>query len=373
MGDWRFVLTDTSGNNVADLVGAAGRKVTWNLDNAATASFTIPGTVPVASLIYETANDLVVYSPSGGKKFRGRLGASGDDVSSGGHTSNFSAVDYRGFLARRFIWPGSTTAWTAIEQTSIAWTMIADSQATTGGSLGITDHSVASGITRTVTNTVGDEILTRISEIGNFTDGFDWEIDADLSFRTYYPWRGNTNGITLAYGAEIVSFRRSVDTSTFASAVRYSGDNSLTPATAVATTFGAAGRWEIQVGDTTILNQPILNNKATFELAKDGVIAPTYDVVLRPGWWTPDLLWLGDVATLSLRSGRLDFLGNLRVQSIALDIGDNGGETVTVTFGGVPFTGAPTAPQAVSAQQFSASVAQTISDLVSRVRSLERR
>ena len=333
MGQWEFELLDTVGDALGSLSVAKSRKVTWYLDDAAKASFTIDGLHPQAELISETATDLRVYDPDHTVRFRGRMGSSNDDVSAAGHISNLTAVDYRGFLARRTIWPTSTQSWLTTEQTAIGWQLINESQALPGGALGITDGSSATGITRSPVYASGAAISKTITDLGNLASGFDWEIDPNLSFNTFYPQRGIDPGITIAYGAEIASFRQTIDTGTFATAIRYSGDQSLVEQVVTTTTFGAAGRWEIQIGDPSILNQSILNNRAQWELLKDQVLTPSYELTLRPGWWTPDLLWLGDTVTLVLKSGKINVNKPFRIVRVDVTQGDDGGQVVVLGCG----------------------------------------
>ena len=59
MSDWRFVLATTAGDHIAELSGATARTITWNLDSPATASFNIPGTMPVASRWLMLCNKVV--------------------------------------------------------------------------------------------------------------------------------------------------------------------------------------------------------------------------------------------------------------------------------------------------------------------------
>jgi hypothetical protein len=337
VGDWRFVLVNSNdGSNIAGLTAAKTRKVIWYLDAACTASFVLPGTHPQALPILETQTDLKVFDDTGALRFRGRLGSSTDDVSDAGHVCNFSAVDYRGFLDRRTFWPTSTLTFSGVEQVSIAWQIITDTQALAGGDLGITlGSSPATGVVRSAAYPVGTSLGQTLKAIGDVSSGFDWEIDQNLAFNTYFPLRGRNPGLTLAYGAQITSFKRTVDTSTFANAIRYSGDAALIPVVAELGAYGAGGRWELQSGDVTIFDQSTLNAKATYELAKDSALDPSYAVVLKPGWWTPDVLWLGDVATLVLNSGRLAVNNQYRVNQVEVDQGDDGGQIVTLTFGPV--------------------------------------
>lgn len=359
MADWRFGLVNSDDDSAIGALGAAtSKKVTWVLDDSASASFNMDGTHPQAALIEEITTDLVVYDPGGVKRFRGRMGASTDDVSTAGHACTFSAVDYRGFLnSARILWPGNTDLFTSVDQALIAWTLIADSQALPGGDLGITRGlGQTTGVLRDRTYDEGSQLGDLLTQLGDVDDGYDWEIDANLAFNIFYPQRGNSGGGQyLDYGGRVLSFKRAIDPSTFGNAIRESGDDSLTPVTAVGS-FGAAGRWERQIGDTSILDQPTLTERATADLATSETINPSYTVVLKPGWWSPDVLWLGDTVTFLAKSGRLNINAEYRITQVEVDVGDDGGETVTLTIGPVIF-----------------DEAQELASALQRLGSLERR
>ena len=146
-----------------------------------------------------------------------------------------------------------------------------------------------------------------VDQLATTAGGFDYEIDADLAFNIYYPQRGAVTAVVLEYGSTVLSAQRTLDTSTFANVIAYSGDSSLSTVEVQATTFGAAGTWESAVGDTAILDQTTLMLKAEYELAKDEILGPSYSLVLnnQSGWWTPDTLWLGDTALVVVNSGRI--------------------------------------------------------------------
>jgi hypothetical protein len=334
---WHFVLVETDGTPIGELTAAKAKKVIWPLDAAATASFTIDGLHPQALLPQELSTDLIVYDDAGVLRFRGRLGSSGDQVDTTGHLSTFSAVDYRGFMGRRILWPGNTATFTTVDQSLILWTLIHDSQMLTGGNLGITRGiGATTGITRTFTFTVGSTIDSLAQQIAAVTDGFEYEIDAHLAFNVFYPHRGIARTVVLDYGGTVLKVARALDTSKFANALRYSGASTLTPVTAESSSFGPAGRWETQIGDTSILDQPHLVLKADYELANDEVPDPSYALTLRSGWWNPDKVWLGDTANVVVKSGRLNVVTTQRIAQVEVDLGDDAGERVILTVGPVP-------------------------------------
>lgn len=293
------------------------------------------GLDPQAAEIAELSTDLVVWRDST-RYFRGRLGPSGDDLDGTKHTASFTANDYRGMLARRIIWPGSTVAFSQVEQTTIAWTLINDSQ--TLGSWGITKGDGVGGtnVKRDRNYDVGSVIGQMLDELGRVDSGYEWEVDANLAFNVWRQ-RGSPIADPVVYGRDITGVKRTVDTSKFANAVRYSGADGVTPATAVQTP-GPEGRWEIQVGDTSLQEAATVAAKATWELAVDAVVTPSYTVTMAPGWWAPTRVWLGDTIRLIVKSGRLNVDITDRVTQIEVDLDDNGKETVTLTIGRPPVT-----------------------------------
>ena len=113
---WTFVLggAPPSGVEERELTAARGRTITWRLDGACTAQFTIDGRHDEAAQVAELATDLHVYDEQGVKRFRGRIGPESDDIGPNTHTSQFTAIDYRGMLAYRQTGAAGAiyTAWT---------------------------------------------------------------------------------------------------------------------------------------------------------------------------------------------------------------------------------------------------------------------
>lgn len=340
-GRWQFLVVTTTGSGLEEITSAKSRKVTFDLYKGASASFTINGLDPQAAIPQEIADDLVCLRDTR-RLFLGRLGATDDTLDGTGHQTTFAAVDYRGMLDRRIIWPGSRTTFAQVDQRDIAWSLITDTQnlGTVGGgginssSLGITTSSVPTGVKRDRTYNEGDTIGTLLTDLSLVVGGFDWEVDAFKSFNIFYPLRGKPSGAgaVLSYGGNVSQVTRTIDTSTFANAIRYSGATGIPAAVAVARP-GPEGRWEKQVGDTTVVLASTLVEKAAYELALDSTILPSYQVTLTGGWWTPELVWLGDYVTLVVKSGRLNITATLRVVTIDVTIDDTGHEVVVLTLG----------------------------------------
>jgi hypothetical protein len=137
----------------------------------------------------------------------------------------------------------------------------------------------------------------------------------------------------LDYGGRVLRVQRTVDTSKFATSVRYTGADGLAAETTELSSFGAAGRWEATVGDSTITDATTLMAAAQAELGRDAEVDPSYELTLKPGWWTPDVFWLGDTCKLVVKHGRLNVNTTQRATQIQVTVGDDGGEVDVITVG----------------------------------------
>lgn len=333
---WDLILTLPDGTKLADLTGAVGRKPTFRLGEPSSLDWGMNGFDPSAKLVEELATDVVAYR-DGVPLLRTRVGASSDDLAGDRHDTTFTGIDYRGVLVRRTLWPGSTPSFTGEDQASIAWDLISDSQALPGGDLGITPGvGATTGVLRDRTYEEGKKLSEAIDQLAQVDGGFDWDIGPDLAFNAYYPARGALKDFVVHHNITTSGIKRTVDPSSYANAVRHSGaDGGPTPVTRTVADLASRreGRWESQVGDTDVTVASTLAEKADWLLSESSVIRPSYTATLAPGVWDgPSTLWLGDTCRLVIRSGRLDVDTTVRVFEIAISIGDDGGETVEVTF-----------------------------------------
>jgi microcystin-dependent protein len=335
--DLRFVLAQPTGENLGELNAATARKIDFALDGAATATFGLPGDHPTAQLIAELAVDLLVVRDDVAL-FRGRIGTSSDTLTADAHTCTFSAVDYRGLLDRRQLWSDSVLSYRQVDQAAVAWTMVADTQSRPGGNLGIiAGYGPSTGVLRDLDYQPGQPIGTAIAQLGDLANGFEWEIDANRRLNIFYPQRGNTTGIDLVYGQQVTGVQRSLSSTTYANAVRYSGQQGLLAVETEADPIDPeTGRFEVQVGNTAMQVQAQVQDAATAELATAQVLVPGYTVDLVEGWWDPTQLWLGDLVNLVVHAGRLQVNDEQRVVGVTITYDDAGGETVQVSLGQLP-------------------------------------
>ena len=330
-GAWQALPT-------GELPNATARSLKLRLTGTSDASFTLDGTTPDAAAIHELVTDVWAVR-NGFTLFRGRVGPTSDSVDGAKHTVQFSAGDYRAVLERRLLFDADTLTYTSTDAAAVAAGLIGSTQAHSGGGLNITDSSTPIGVSRTITYPAGQSIGQAIEQLSLMDDGWNWDIvpttgQVGQAFTTW-PSRGQNGQRVLAYPGQIASFTRGVDPGTYANAIRETGNTGLAAAIVAASdiTTRPEGRWDVQLGDTSLLDVASVTARANYDLASRQQVVPTWAVKLAPGsWGGPTDIWLGDVVLLAVRSGRLEEDGTpLRVFEIDIDLDDADQETVTLT------------------------------------------
>lgn len=350
---WQLVAGPAAGGHELSLTDAKDKRLVFRLTEPSEISFSMDARNFQASAIEELRTDVhVLYTTDVGVTeilARGRVGNTGDQLDADAHRVAVTCLDYRAVLQRRILYGTSTLTWTATDQSLIAWNLISQTQARTGGHLGISRGiGQTTGVTRDRTYEAGDSIGQRVQELSEVIDGFDWDITSSsssgLHLNIWFPERGEDRGVVLEYGGLAASIRRDVNVSDYANALRYTGQAELEgggpgPTAQELESADLAsrpeGRWDIALGNDSIALQATLNERALWQLGQSEVIQPTYSVTLRQGAWEgPDHIWLGDSVLLVIYSGRLAINSILRVFEIQIALEDDGTEKVEVTLGG---------------------------------------
>jgi hypothetical protein len=351
MGRWSILSGPAAGGYSAELSHGRGRKFTARLTDPSDLSFSINARLAEAATIEELSTDLhVLWQDSGTvwRLYRGRAGTSGDSGDEDSHTVNVTSLDYRGVLMRRRLYSTSSLSYgAAVDQAEVARLLIQQTQTRTGGDMGIVKGiGNPTGVNATaITYAAGDSIGEKINDLAQMPTGFDWDITpadaAALHLDIWYPQRGVDRGVVLEYGGLVAKFARVVDSSTFANAIRETGADALAGREVEASDLATRpeGRWDAVYGDTTLLDQTALNNRADWQLAQAETITPTYTLTLKQGAWEgPGHIWLGDPVRVVIMSGRLAVDTVQRVHELAFTLNDDdptGDATlVEVTTGG---------------------------------------
>lgn len=343
MTDWHFVAADVDGTPRGELTAATARTVTFPLYAACTAAFTIDGRHPEATMLQELVTDLLVYRDAE-LMFRGRLGSSTDSLDADKHTTTFSAVDYRGMLHRRKTFgPQTYTGW---DLADIGWDMIDLTQHRViipGGEMRITrGDNGAQGIGTVRDHEVKDGAWVdgAIDELANVWGGFQWAIDPQLRFQAWASRGRNLADFAIQHtpsGGNVTKIDRAVDTSQYGNTVVATGAEGLMAAYRFAPDLAARpeGRIEWQESVTDRTTQEMVDGAAEAALAWHGNITPAYKATLSAGVWAPDIINVGDTASIRIQSGRLNVDTTDRVFEVGVAISDEGNETVDLTFGQV--------------------------------------
>ena len=333
---YQFVLGPAGGNPAVDLTFARNRTLDLKLSEPSTASFVIDGRAEQAAEILELATEVSVFRDRE-LLFRGFVGATSDTITEDRHDVTVTVVDYRGRLDRIIL--DSDVTYTSELDRDIAWDLIDTAQAKTGADLGITRGPALTGATsRTITFTGGISVREALDRLASLSPGFDWDITPEREF-VLFDERGADNGVILDYGGLVSAVSVNFDPSTYANAVRVSGDDTTTAQFEAATDIGdrPEGRYEAQLGLTDITTNATLASRATQLLAERQEIKSSFTVTLRNGdtdlirWGGLDDIGLGDTCRMVIRSGRLDINRLVRVFEIRVAIGADNNETVTLT------------------------------------------
>ncbi len=340
---WKWIVGPAGGGWSDELTEARNRKAVWRLTDPSTTTCSIDGRHEQARLVDELSTDLHVLR-DGQQLLRARVGATTDTLDGDTHEVGINAADYRELLRRRLLYADSTLMYAGADQGDIAWELLSDTQRRTAGDLGIArGPGAATGRRRDRTYEPGNSIGSRIDELSQVIDGFDWDVLATspsaLSLNIWHPQRGADRGVILDYGGAVASLTRTVDPRDYANAGRYSGGEGTTPVNREAPDLASRpeGRWDTQQGDTDLKQQPSLEERADALALAARTLSPSYSVELADGWWEgPAHIWLGDTCRVVVYSGRLAVDTPLRVVEVAADIGDSGEERISLSLGAPP-------------------------------------
>jgi hypothetical protein len=153
----------------------------------------------------------------------------------------------------------------------------------------------------------------------------------------WFPQRGSNRGVVLQQGGLMAEATVTVDPGAYANAIRYTGADTLTADELEAGDLGQMpqGRWDATFGDTTLLLQTTLDERAEWQLGWSQVVRPVWTVTLRRGAWDgPSHIWLGDTVRVIADAGGLDTDTTARVYEVAVTLDGDGTETVQLTLNG---------------------------------------
>jgi hypothetical protein len=384
-GRWRLTLnrrqfTDASPSStvISDLLGARSRKLERQLNTPAVLSFTIDGRSDAALWIKELETDVYAWrwDETQGKDipyFMGVVGQTEDQLTEQSYTINVTCHDYLAMFMRRYL--AQPLSFTGLGQDSVInqlYRLATDQAASSSGVslwpgsyLPISPTMVAPDgspratnggavPTRDRTYPAQSDIGTLLDDLAHVQNGFDYDClpqqNASYPFqgpmRIFFPSQGvaRANPI-LEYGSTVRTVTRSVNSSNYANYVRLLGNNGATDPAAPqlfaetwnsdANNVGARpiGLWQDGENASDVSVQSTLNQQVAGYLNLNGVLIPSYTLVLSPGVFFHNSINMGDNMTLVIRKGRLKVDTAIRVVGVTFDISDDGTESVGLTVG----------------------------------------
>lgn len=329
---WRFAVgpgaSSPDSRPLRELATAHGRVVTWRLNGHPVAQVSLDGRSGEAAEIVPLVSDLWVWR-DGILMFRGRVTTAVHDVDTTRHGVQVTAIGYRGMLAYRTV-GASEVVYTGVAQAAIAWDLIADSQARTGGDWGITQGLAPSGTPRDRTYPAGKDLLSAITELGEVDGGFEWEISPELELNVWTPRRGVDGGVVIDFGGVASAVSSTVAPDRFGTAVIVTGSEDTVPVADELDDLDGdpRGRWELVESSPTVTLQSTLDERAPETLASASRLAAPWQIRMAPGrWGGPGHLWLGDIAGLRVGSGALA-TSRVRIVEISITAGESGTDEV---------------------------------------------
>lgn len=332
---WHFTLINAkTGAGLNDLTSAVDRRVVFKLNAPTEVTFKVAGTSETALALGTLTTDVLVAWDDQ-VLARCRVGNTTDNLDENDHQVDVAALDYTALLARRYAHQQLT--YTATDLTAIAWDLVDYTQRrySVNGDWGITRGLLATTANVSYVAPDGKKISEAIDDVRATYPEFDYEIDAQLKFNCW-AMRGTQRDFALEYGGNVSRLTRTVDTTAYANLVRQSGADGVAAAVRQAPDLAARpeGRMEAQEGNTDLANAALVGWAADAYLQRNGTLTATYEMTLAPNaGWTPSQLWLGDRAWVVVHSGRLNAQLIERVFQIDVQVGNDGGDTVSVSFG----------------------------------------
>jgi hypothetical protein len=223
------------------------------------------------------------------------------------------------------------------QQTAIAWDLIEDSQAHTGGDLGIIQGTLSGGITRPrqVYKTYdGKYVLEAIQDFSELEDGFDFWIDpATRAFHAIWPRPQVNRGLHLVYPQHISSYAVTYYGKYVRNRVMVQGPD---PSYVVATDTTSLATYGLREYADALKDAKNVNELTTYaghvrDIRKQTKGYPT--LVLRSqqvNVFDPNVIQFGDMLRVTIADGYVNIDGLQRYKGCQVTVNKGGDETIVI-------------------------------------------
>jgi len=218
-------------------------------------------------------------------------------------------------------------------RSDIAWSLINDTQSENSGDLGITAGtlSVTPSMTTKYARGEGIYVFDAIDEFASEADdGFDWEIDVDRVFNTYYPRIQSRARVRLEYLGNITQYSLQAMGMWEANDILIKGpDDSLSQVTVDTVKRAEYGLRQYTGSNTSAKTQTQLNNYAQDILNKRRDIRLVPQVSVRTDNINPfeGDITIGQLSHLYIDDSWAQFDQDMRMTGFQVTVGRHGEET----------------------------------------------
>jgi len=204
---WTFRIKDSSGTLVANLVKVQKRQIKLGLNKAGEAYFTydLKDFYDLATTVNLTVKSLLGVGRNTLECvrndeiiFAGQIVNANLSMGTENALLEVKALGWFWLLGLRYVGLTTDKSYSSIDSGSIAWDLIDTSQSETYGDLGITQGTIQTSVSRTITY-IRKNIKEAIEELSGANNGFDFEITPNKVFNVYYPQKGTDLSTTIIF------------------------------------------------------------------------------------------------------------------------------------------------------------------------------
>jgi len=339
---WKVRVLNSAGKRLATLIRARDIRVGLKLSGTPSASFVLDIDDPKAddTTLSTGVNDIEIER-NGNKIFRGRIWNKTKNYDEDNGEVRVDAYGYFALLDKRLAGKDEPREFADADAGTIVSTLISESQAETGGNLGITIGTIQTSTTRTRSYRY-KRISEAITELADAETGFDFEITPANIFNVYYPFQGSTKrNIIFKYpgaierveqidqSGEIVNFRVGLG--------KAFGETEIRTRSSDATSITTYGRREDVSNYRDVDNVTTLGNMISGDILRSKNLVAVYRITVNQDssnyeWGDWDV---GDSVVFKVETDKWNLDKALRILSVDFQVDDEGREIVIFTTGEV--------------------------------------
>lgn len=264
----------------------------------------------------------------------------GDSIDVANETLSVTAAGWFWLFDRVYL--EADQSFSSTEQVEIAYDLITYAQGLTGGDLGVTDGTTATGVTRDRTYLAEDQISLgeALANLAAVLRGFDYRIGAtvsggsySLSYDTTYPATGRLTSYVFELGANMELLNVERDASSLCNVAWVTSDDPAVYAlTEEPLSLAYRPRMVAVEAASGVTEQTTVDDRADRLLLRgaEPISRVTLTIAFGSDPEVGDIL-AGDIVELKGSIGALVLSGLYRITELAVDVPREGDETVTLT------------------------------------------